>query len=107
MTSTTTLHSIELQSSPLPDRNIQLEPGRQFEENQESGGQLAPTDGGPAAWKLLWAAFTFEAILWGKPTSHSMFRFLLTRMQAFPYPSEFSKTTTQPLQNLRAIDTFQ
>jgi hypothetical protein len=27
--------------------------------------QLAPTDGGPAAWRLLVAAFVFEALLWG------------------------------------------
>jgi hypothetical protein len=27
--------------------------------------QLKPADGGPAAWKLLIAAFVFEALLWG------------------------------------------
>lgn len=27
--------------------------------------QLLPADGGPAAWRLLIAAFVFEAILWG------------------------------------------
>lgn len=27
--------------------------------------QLKPVDGGPAAWRLLIAAFVFEAILWG------------------------------------------
>lgn len=34
--------------------------------------QLLPVDGGPAAWKLLIAAFVFEALLWGMsliPTS--------------------------------------
>lgn len=27
---------------------------------------LEPTDGGPSAWKLLFGAFAFEAVLWGK-----------------------------------------
>lgn len=27
--------------------------------------ELAPIDGGPAAWRLLCAAFMFEALLWG------------------------------------------
>lgn len=27
--------------------------------------QLLPADGGPAAWRLLIAAFVFEALLWG------------------------------------------
>lgn len=27
--------------------------------------QLSPADGGPAAWRLLIAAFVFEALLWG------------------------------------------
>lgn len=30
------------------------------------GQELAPVDGGAAAWKLLCAAFMFEALLWGK-----------------------------------------
>lgn len=33
--------------------------GRQREQ------ELAPVDGGPAAWRLLCAAFMFEALLWG------------------------------------------
>jgi hypothetical protein len=38
-------------------------------ENEVMGHNLAPADGGPAAWKLLLAAFVFEALLWGKPLS--------------------------------------
>jgi hypothetical protein len=30
-----------------------------------TGQTLAPADGGPAAWRLLVAAFVFEALLWG------------------------------------------
>ena len=33
--------------------------------------ELAPTDGGPAAWRLLVAAFVFEALLWGDPVSYT------------------------------------
>lgn len=33
------------------------------------GQGLAPTDGGPAAWRLLVAAFVFEALLWGIDSS--------------------------------------
>jgi hypothetical protein len=35
-------------------------------ENDITGQALAPADGGPAAWRLLLAAFVFEALLWGK-----------------------------------------
>ena len=28
--------------------------------------ELAPVDGGSAAWRLLAAAFVFETLLWGK-----------------------------------------
>jgi len=34
-----------------------------------TGQGLAPTDGGPAAWRLLVAAFVFEALLWGNQSS--------------------------------------
>lgn len=33
--------------------------------------QLAPADGGPGAWRLLAAAFVFEALLWGDYESPS------------------------------------
>lgn len=32
--------------------------------------QLEPADGGAAAWKVLFAAFMFEALLWGKLLSY-------------------------------------
>ena len=32
--------------------------------------QLKPADGGITAWKVLFAAFMFEALLWGKLTHH-------------------------------------
>ncbi|TVY21630.1 Fujikurins efflux protein [Lachnellula arida] len=36
--------------------------------------QLAPADGGPGAWRLLAAAFVFEALLWGFPISFGVFQ---------------------------------
>ncbi|KAJ6780997.1 hypothetical protein PWT90_09038 [Aphanocladium album] len=36
--------------------------------------QLAPVDGGMAAWRLLFAAFMFEACLWGFPLSYGVFQ---------------------------------
>jgi hypothetical protein len=33
--------------------------------NEETGQALSSVDGGPAAWRLLCAAFVFEALLWG------------------------------------------
>lgn len=37
----------------------------QAEDPERVYQQLKPVDGGPAAWRLLIAAFVFEAILWG------------------------------------------
>ncbi|KAI1746632.1 major facilitator superfamily domain-containing protein [Xylaria castorea] len=36
--------------------------------------ELAPVDGGSAAWRLLFAAFVFEALLWGFPLSFGVFQ---------------------------------
>ncbi|KUJ19149.1 MFS general substrate transporter [Mollisia scopiformis] len=36
--------------------------------------QLKPVDGGPDAWKVLIAAFIFEALLWGFPISFGVFQ---------------------------------
>lgn len=43
---------------------LQLE--RETTNGQRMEQDLAPTDGGPAAWRLLCAAFMFEALLWGE-----------------------------------------
>lgn len=48
-------------ASPRP-QHVEGEP-------TNSGGmeqELAPVDGGPAAWRLLFAAFMFETLLWGE-----------------------------------------
>lgn len=41
------------------------ETGTETDDPERIYQQLLPVDGGPAAWKLLIAAFIFEAILWG------------------------------------------
>lgn len=67
--------------------------------------ELAPTDGGLAAWRLLCAAFMFEALLWG-----TLFRKLnakteIDRVQASPSPSVYSKSTILRSLSLQAAAT--
>lgn len=44
---------------------------------------LPPIDGGRAAWRLLWAAFVFEALLWGFPLSFGVFQDYYSRLGEF------------------------
>ncbi|KAF7946370.1 hypothetical protein EAE96_009368 [Botrytis aclada] len=46
----------------------------QAEDPERVYQQLKPVDGGSAAWRLLIAAFVFEAILWGFPISFGVFQ---------------------------------
>jgi hypothetical protein len=50
---------------PNDDRPPSLRPWNTESESDTTGQALAPADGGPAAWRLLIAAFVFEALLWG------------------------------------------
>ncbi|KAI5198608.1 MFS general substrate transporter [Aureobasidium subglaciale] len=43
-------------------------------EHRQSTQNLAPIDGGLEAWRVLLAAFMFEAILWGFPLSFGIFQ---------------------------------
>ncbi|KAH7329688.1 major facilitator superfamily domain-containing protein [Stachybotrys elegans] len=45
--------------------------------------QLAPIDGGLAAWRLLFTAFVFEALLWGFPLSFGVFQEYYSRVPEF------------------------
>ncbi|KAI1427776.1 major facilitator superfamily domain-containing protein [Xylaria sp. FL1777] len=45
--------------------------------------ELAPVDGGPAAWRLLAAAFIFEALLWGFPLSFGVFQEYYSKIPEF------------------------
>lgn len=64
VTSTTTTQA------PEPCGRASLRQPEDVEDEPASGGRaeqgLAPVDGGAAAWRLLCAAFMFEALLWGK-----------------------------------------
>jgi MFS family permease len=44
---------------------------------------LSPVDGGLAAWRLLLAAFVFEALLWGFPLSFGVFQEYYAHLPAF------------------------
>ncbi|KAK8073440.1 hypothetical protein PG994_004339 [Apiospora phragmitis] len=48
---------------PTQTQNEEQEPANPWPRREQG---LAPVDGGAAAWKLLCAAFVFEALLWGK-----------------------------------------
>ena len=56
--------------SQIPPTALQPSPSDgngQSNDFQGINQQLKPADGGAAAWKVLFAAFMFEALLWGKP----------------------------------------
>lgn len=56
-------------ASAFEDRDRASSPQDIEEEPTDRGGteqELAPVDGGLAAWKMLFAAFMFETFLWGE-----------------------------------------
>ena len=59
---------------------IELENGATFTDQATT---LPPIDGGLAAWRLLLAAFVFEALLWGFPLSFGVFQDYYTGLPAF------------------------
>jgi hypothetical protein len=56
-------------TSQRDDTSPSSSPWSTENENDITGQALAPADGGLAAWRLLLAAFVFEALLWGKSLS--------------------------------------
>ncbi|KAJ0417163.1 major facilitator superfamily domain-containing protein [Aspergillus carlsbadensis] len=65
-------------TSPRPE-DVENEPAASRRTEQE----LAPVDGGPAAWKLLCAAFVFETLLWGFPLSFGVFQEYYSKVPEF------------------------
>lgn len=49
----------------------------------DQASSLPPIDGGFAAWRLLLAAFVFEALLWGFPLSFGVFQDYYSRLPEF------------------------
>ncbi|KAH8892807.1 MFS general substrate transporter [Thozetella sp. PMI_491] len=80
---------IELQSRTSPLRRISSPPAAPPEAATSNDAaeaiqqQLAPTDGGIAAWRLLCAAFVFEAFLWGFPLSFGVFQSYYSQLPQF------------------------
>lgn len=70
--------------------NIELEPvSTESAPNLEHGSitsdqpQLPPTDGGRAAWRVLCAAYVFEALFWGFPSSYGVFQAYYSSLPQF------------------------
>ncbi|KAF5015229.1 hypothetical protein F66182_13513 [Fusarium sp. NRRL 66182] len=64
-------------ASAIEDRDGVSSPHDIDDELTDRGGteqELAPVDGGLAAWKMLFAAFMFETLLWGFPLSFGVFQ---------------------------------
>ncbi|PIA91005.1 Monocarboxylate transporter 4 [Cercospora beticola] len=75
--------AIELQSPISQDRT-------QDDESHANAQSLPPHDRGKAAWRLLAAAFVFEALLWGFPLSFGVFQEYYSQLPEFkdsPYIS--------------------
>lgn len=57
--------------------------GHEEANSSDHTSQLPPTDGGRAAWRLLIAAYVFEALLWGFPLSYGVFQNYYSRLPQF------------------------
>ncbi|KAH7348137.1 major facilitator superfamily domain-containing protein [Pyrenochaeta sp. MPI-SDFR-AT-0127] len=76
--------SVEIVTSVLPAQHhedLELDTGGTTFSDQASS--LPPIDGGFAAWRLLLAAFVFEALLWGFPLSFGVFQEYYSQLPAF------------------------
>ncbi|KAH7416878.1 major facilitator superfamily domain-containing protein [Cadophora sp. MPI-SDFR-AT-0126] len=100
-TSTTTISEtvVELnywdQHEAGSSRLNELHPTRPRERSDLEGEnvviqQLLPADGGPAAWRLLVAAFVFEALLWGFPISFGVFQDFYSKQPEFEGSSQIA-----------------
>ncbi|KAL8644066.1 MAG: hypothetical protein Q9226_007955 [Calogaya cf. arnoldii] len=68
------LENQEASVSRIHDGELQSNNTGDLINHQSHVQQLKPADGGIAAWKVLFAAFIFEAILWGFPISFGVFQ---------------------------------
>ncbi|KAL3485573.1 major facilitator superfamily domain-containing protein [Aspergillus germanicus] len=76
--SATTVPDNNERTYPRPE-DIEDDPTTRTRAEQE----LAPVDGGPAAWKLLCAAYVFETLLWGFPLSFGVFQEYYSKVPEF------------------------
>lgn len=109
LTTVTLGHSVT--TTPPPESHERALPRLQdagFEptDGRRTRQELDPVDGGFAAWRLLCAAFVFEALLWGKFTlDDKLNRADECRVKASRYRLVFSRSTTPRFQNLPTIAT--
>lgn len=75
--------SVQLATLPPTDQHFETEnvDDRMVFTNEST--TLPPMDGGLAAWRLLLAAFVFEALLWGFPLSFGVFQEYYSHIPAF------------------------
>lgn len=120
MSSITYASSVELQErSPQPARSYTEPISLYSSQNGVSHDtrvvqqHLEPADSGPAAWRLLGAAFVFEALFWGK-TFHINFLmkpivqydYWHINFKDFLFPLEFFRITTPVFRSLPTIRIF-
>jgi hypothetical protein len=95
-TEVVTLSELSARPPPTPEDNAG---GQDVERDSRSAGQeLAPVDRGPAAWRLLFTAFVFETLLWGKMIGQIKMRMLKQRPRI---PSLFWRLSRLLLQDPR------
>ncbi|CAG9982767.1 unnamed protein product [Clonostachys byssicola] len=83
-----TITIAEAARAPSLRNHAQSPPVHRATENEGPGAgrpeqELAPVDGGGAAWRLLCAAFVFETLLWGFPLSFGVFQEYYSRVPEF------------------------
>lgn len=109
MADTDETNNMQLRDIQLPRNDTNgiapsdLQPDDRPETNATS---LPPVDGGRAAWRLLLAAFVFEALLWGSSRNPSMSNSQirpLTMRKAFHFRSVCFKTTIQVFLNFEIL----
>ncbi len=86
MSSQVELHSVsaraqssDAQSSAVPARSASYDIAGNLEDVGAIHQQLPPPDKGAAAWRLLGAAFVFEALLWGNQYSFYLMNVICTQ----------------------------
>jgi len=111
MSTSNNISSLELEVEPTHSTFVPLPlRGIPHEASQDVGAveqYLQPADRGPAAMKLLGAAFVFEALLWGKvfflPPQKSISH---STSKGFRFLSEYFRITTPVFRSLPTIRIF-
>jgi hypothetical protein len=108
-------HPTNEQSRHASTDQIQLNSQEENSSPHEHEFSLPPVDGGKDAWLYLIAAFFIEMLVWGKDLQYNrpfkMHKHIIhaedmaDRNQAFPSPTEFSKSTTVAMNRLPAAGT--